>query len=449
MKVVDYLKNHPFFRNRIFPVIASPTRRRLANGAFWGGVASIGTRAFTLIGTFLLARVLGKDGFGEYGIINSTLAMIAGMAGLGIGATVIKYVAEFKEKDPVRVGRILALSTLVTLTSAAIYGGFFLLFAPWLATKTLAASHLAPMLQISAISLVLGLINTVQGASLTGCESFRFLSFVNIIQSLTQSVLVLAGAWLWGITGAVLMTAVAMLITVVITRWFIIKEWRRFGIIFQWHDAWKEWRILLKYSLPTFLSGLSVGPVVWGCNALLANRADGYAQLGVLNAANQWQSAIQFLPSLLGSALLPIMSEKYGNGDAVGCIRVMKKMMLMTTVIVVPITFAICLISPWIMRGYGSSFVSGFWTLCLSIITAALLAIMTPVGQYIGAIGQMWVGFWMNTGWGICMLTASWFMVKWGAEGLAGARFIAYMFHSVWVLGYVYFQRSKIANEKY
>jgi O-antigen/teichoic acid export membrane protein len=413
----------------------------LAKGAFWGGIASVMTRIIALLGSFALARILGQNGFGEYGVINSTSAMVGGMAGMGIGATVIKHVAELRDKDPARAGRILALSTLVTTASAVLYGGAFVFFAPWLAEKTLAAPHLAPMLQISSVTLALGLVNGVQGASLTGCESFRVLSYVNIIQSLALSTFVLIGAWLWGITGAVVMVAVSMALTVSVTRWFVSKEWRRFGIILKWNEAWKEWRVLLDYSLPSFLSGLSLGPVMWGCSALLANQPDGYAQLGIYNAANQWQVAIQFLPSLIGSALLPIMSERHGSGDAEGCVRVMKKMMVVVAGIVVPVSLVISLVSPWIMRGYGESFVSGFGTLCLSVVAAALVAIMAPVGQYIGAIGRMWVGFWMNTGWGLCMLVASWLMVKWGAEGLAGARLIAYLAHSIWVFTFVMYQK--------
>lgn len=436
-RLIIFLERFAIFRQWVLPLIASPTRRRLASGAFWGAFATVATRVFTLGASFLLARMLGKSGLGEYGMVNNTSAMIGGLAGMGIGSTVIKYVAELREKDPARAGRILALSTMVTLASAVIYGGGFVIFAPWLAEKTLASPNLAPTLQISALTLALGLVNAVQGASLTGLESFRVLSYVNILQSLLQSTLVLLGAWFWGITGAVGMVAIAMVVTVAVTRWLVSKEWKRFGIVLDWRGAWSEWKVLVGFSLPTFLSGLSVGPVMWGCSALMANQPDGYAQLGVFNAANQWQTAIQFLPSMIGSALLPVMAEKQGSGDVVGCVRVMKKMIVVTSGIVFPIAFVICLLSPWIMSGYGASFASGYWTLCLSVITAALLAIMTPAGQYISAIGQMWTGFWMNTGWGLCMLLASWLMVPWGAEGLAGARLIAYSFHAIWTFWYV------------
>jgi len=231
--------------------------------------------------------------------------------------------------------------------------------------------------------------------------------------------------------------ALSMVVTVAATRWVVAQEWKRFDITLNWREAKREWRVLIQYSLPTFLSGMSAGPVFWGCNALLANQSNGYAQLGIYNAANQWQSAIQFLPALIGTAILPVMSERHGNGDVQGGLRVMKGMMGVTALIVVPVTLLICVCGPWIMRGYGTSFVSGYWVLVLSVVTAALLAVMTPVGQYLAACGRMWTAFAMNAGWSICMIGTAWLMVRWGAEGLAGARLIAYLVHAIWTLGFV------------
>lgn len=438
-RLIIYLQDLPLIRDRILPLIASPTRRRLASGAFWGGVASVATRGFTLVASFLLARILGKSGFGEYGVINTTTAMIGGMAGLGIGGTVVKYVAELKQKDPAKTGRILALSSIVTTISALIYGSGVIFFASWLATETLAATHLTFMLQISAITLALGVINSVQTSALVGCEAFRVLSVINVIQSLAQAILLLLGAWVWGLTGAVAMMAVSALLTVGVTRWLVKQEWERLGIKLQWREACNEWRVLVQYSLPAFLGGLSVGPVFWGCSALLANQPGGYEQLGVYNAANQWQTAVLLFPSFLGSAVVPVMSERHGNGDLQGSVRIMRYMMGTIAIIITPIVLCICLFSPLIMSGYGQSFVSGYWTLCMSVVAAAIVAVITPAGQYLAASGKMWIGFWMNTAWGVCMLVITAFMVKWGAEGVAGARLIAYLMHAAWSLVYIAF----------
>lgn len=443
-QIKTYLEKIPLYKKYVLPLFASPTRRRIATGAFWGGVAGGAARGFTVIASFFLARLLGQETFGEYGVINSTAAMISGMAGLGIGTTVTKYVAELRSKDTERAGRILALSTGVTLISAALYGAVFIGIAPWLASQTLAAPHLAPMLRISSVTVALGVINSVQTCSLAGCEAFKKSSLINIVCTTVQTILVLLGALLWQLAGAITALAISMVITVTVTRWLAKREWSRFDIRLNWHESLKEWRVLLNFSLPNFLSSLSVGPVIWACNAFLANQPNGYSQLGIYNAANQWQTAVQFLPALIGTAVLPVMSERYGNNDAQGSIRIMKGMMGIIATIVIPVAFVICLCGKWIMAGYGTSFVPGVSVLYLSVVTAALVATMTPVGQALAASGRMWIGFYMNTGWGIAMIFFSWLFIQWGANGLAVARLIAYLLHSIWTFGFVLFFLGKV-----
>lgn len=431
-------------RTRFDELCGTGTRQRLARGALWGGLAFAVSRGISIMVSFFLARLLGQSGFGEYGMINSTAGMIGGMAGLGIGWTVVKHIAEFKISDPDKASRILAMSTAVTWTSAFLYALAMILLAPWLADKTLAAPHLAPLLRISAFTVAFGVINGVQTSSLAGCEAFRSNTQVGVAASLLQSALVFAGAWRWGIRGAVAALAISMFATVVLTRWYVVKEWRRYRLRLCWRDARTEWRVLLDFSLPTFLSGMLVGPVLWGAGALLAHRPDGYVELGVYNAANQWQQAVQLLPGLMGTALLPVLSDKCGSGDWRGSLSVVRKMMKMVAWTVLPMAGLLSLASPWIMRGYGESFVAGYGALIISVFTAALLAIMVPIGHFITASGRMWIGFWMNAGWGAAMLLASWWMVRWGAEGLAGARLVAYLLQATWTFGFVWAMKRRL-----
>ena len=443
MSLTAYFEKIPIFRNFVLPLIASPVRRRLASGAFWGGVAGVGTKGLTIIASFFLARLLGQEGLGEYGVINNTAGMIGSMAGFGIGATITKYVAEFKGKDPERAGRILALSMGVTFILTFSYGAMFVVLAPWLAKCTLAAPHLAPMLQISALTVAMGVVNGVQMCSLAGCESFKASTWSMVVCTVIQTLAVVFGAWKWHLHGAVCALAMSMVVTIIVTRWVVAKEWKRFGIRLNWNKAWTEWQVLSQYSIPTFLGTMMVGPITWGCVALLANQPGGYAQLGIYHATNQWQTAIQFLPGLIGTATLPVMAERYGDRDVNGSVRVMKGMMGVIAIIVIPITCVVCFFGRWIMKGYGDVFLSGTTTLYLSVMTAALLAIMTPVGQFLAASGKMWTAFLMNMGWGSSMCLLSWFFVKWGAEGLAGARLIAYLIHAVWTLGFIVIIQKK------
>ena len=92
-------------------------RARFTAGVFWSLGGAVISRGFTLGASIVCARFLGKARFGELGMIQSTVGTFGILAGLGLGLTATKYVAEFREQDGSKVGRILALSALAALVS--------------------------------------------------------------------------------------------------------------------------------------------------------------------------------------------------------------------------------------------------------------------------------------------------------------------------------------------
>lgn len=127
-------------RTNLLGYFGTHTRQRLARGAF-GAEWLLPCPGRIHRCFFLLARILGQVGFGEYGMINTTAGMIGGMAGLGIGTTVVKHIAEFKTSYPEKASRILALSSGITWISSLLYAGMVVVLAPWIAARALAARN--------------------------------------------------------------------------------------------------------------------------------------------------------------------------------------------------------------------------------------------------------------------------------------------------------------------
>src|SRR4051812_16973696 len=99
---------------------ALPLGSRLARGLFWSLAGSIVSRGLGLVSVFLVGRLLGREGFGELGIVQNTIGMFGNLAGFGMGLTANKHVAEFKLSDPGRAGRILALASAVAWVSSGL-----------------------------------------------------------------------------------------------------------------------------------------------------------------------------------------------------------------------------------------------------------------------------------------------------------------------------------------
>ena len=147
-------------------VEASPLGYRLARGAFWSLAGALISRGLGLAAWIIVARVLGKEGFGELGIIQSTVGMFGVLAGFGLGMTATKHVAEFRATDPARAGRIIGMSAVVAFVSAGIMTGLLFALAPWLADRALAAPHLAGLLRLGSLLLLFNALNGAQTGAL-------------------------------------------------------------------------------------------------------------------------------------------------------------------------------------------------------------------------------------------------------------------------------------------
>src|SRR4051795_4875098 len=89
---------------------AAVERRELLHGASWSVAAAVVARGANLIALILCARLLSQERFGEVAIIQSTVGMFGPLAGLGLSATTTKFLAEYRNSDPDRAGRVMALS---------------------------------------------------------------------------------------------------------------------------------------------------------------------------------------------------------------------------------------------------------------------------------------------------------------------------------------------------
>ena len=71
----------------------------LAKGVFWSVLGSVLSRVLLFITWIIMARILGKELYGEYGLIRNTILMFATFAGFGMGITGMKFIAENYEND--------------------------------------------------------------------------------------------------------------------------------------------------------------------------------------------------------------------------------------------------------------------------------------------------------------------------------------------------------------
>lgn len=407
---------------------AGSLRERLAVGAFWSLAGALISRGFVLAATVVCARFLGREGFGALGMIQSTAGMFGILAGLGLGITATKYVSELRRLDPQRTGRILALSAAAAFVSGTVITLAMIFLAPYLARQVLAAPQLAGPLAIGSGLVFFGALNGAQTGALAGFESFATIARVNVVSGLLSFPLIVAGVWRGGLRGALWGSVAALAVTWVFNHRALRKECAKAGIRCEFRGCSRELNILHRFSLPAFLGSIAVVSAIWLCNALLARRPQGYAELGLYAAADKWRVLIVFVPTYVFATVVPVLSNLHGEGDGAGFQKVFRANLQFNGSLALVAALLIAMFAGPIMGIYGNAFHGGRVVLMVLACSAIAEVCNAMLGQPLVAAHRMWWKFGFDLLFVVLLVGLAWVLIpKRGALGLAAAYATAYM----------------------
>lgn len=411
----------------ISQVRQSDIGRRMLSGAFWSLSGSLVAQGLMLLTSIIIARILGKNIYGELGIIRSTVNMFTVFAGFGLGLTTTRYVAELYRSDKERTGRIIGLTSVFALLTSLVIAGGVLPFAGYIANHTLNAPHLAPEIRISTLILFFGAMNGAQAGILAGFEAFRSIAKNNFLTGILSVPLQVGLTYFLGLQGAIVGLALHLCLLFILHSRSVKKTALQAGISIRFGDVWSEWPILYRFSLPSLLSGILVTPVLWICNTMLVNIPDGYGEMAVYDAANQWRSAILFIPATLSQIALPLLAGSRQNSQKF--FKILKLNILLVALIATLMSGVVALFSGKIMNLYGTGFSGGSLVLVFLAVSTIMFAVSDILGKALAGQGRMWIGFAVNAIWALVMITSTrWLLDKgMGALGMAVAGNLAYL----------------------
>jgi len=411
---------------RIDRVRESPLASRLVRASFWSLTGSVISRGLGLVSTVVAARLLGKSSYGELGIIQSTVAAFGALAGFGMGTTATKCVAQFRLTDPDRAGRLIGLCSIVSWTTSGLLAAGLVALAPWLSREVLSAPHLSGYLQAGSLLLLLSGINGAQNGTMAGFEAFKTTARISATVGFISLPLVVGGAYAIGLPGVVAGLILAQAVGCFMNFLAVRREAARHGVRISYSSLKPETPVIWQFSIPAVLGILLISPMNWLCNAMLVRQPHGFGQMGALTAANQWFGALTWLPYMLSGVTLSVLSERLGAADGVGSVKLLRASIMANAGLAIPVAAIGSLLSPYIMRAYGTEFRAEWPTLVAMLLAAAAAGVQIPIGVIIAASNRMWTGFLLNLGWSTVLLTSTWWLVHWGSLGVAVGQLLAY-----------------------
>jgi O-antigen/teichoic acid export membrane protein len=417
--------------------------RRLFRGSIWSVIAAMGARASSLIAIILTAHYLDTSAFGMLGLIQTTVFMSGVFAGTGTGIAAMKLVAEYREVNKSAAAEVIVSSLSMTAVMAAAFGSALYILSPWIATTLLEQPNIIRPLQVGALLLPLTALNMTQNGVLAGFEVFRLLAAANLLAGLIALPVLLLAA----VTGELVVVVggltLAMLLNCVIFHLAILRAARQRGIDLSFSPSALRIRpALWKLALPAVLFSMLTAPTDWACFAILATTEDGFAKLGVFNAANQWFNVCRFVAQNLSIPLIPILAHvgiQQGEGSANRIRKVIRQGLKINLLVVIPVISLGMLISPWIMQLYGPEYRSHWPTLLLLLACAGVFTVQMPVLRALHATGRIWTTFALNLLWSFSYVVATLWLVGDGSRGLATARLLSYTLYAAATLATGFF----------
>lgn len=356
----------------------------LFKDSFWALLGNALGKGLALIAGIAVARFLGSEEYGEYGMIRNNLTMIAIFSSLGLGYTATKFIAECKG-DIAQSHIIHKIVTRITLVTSGIIMVVVAIFADLLASW-LEAPHLGRLLMFASVAIMLNAVNTTQIGELSGFKAYKEIAFNNTWAGIATFVASVALTYLYGIDGAVIALIISFAVNCLL-NWLTIKKYLpRCDAV----DARKSYREILAFTFPVALQESSYSVTHW-LSAVLLIKFASYGELGLYSAAAQWMGVMMFIPAALRNVALSHLSES--NDDIASNKLILKRMLQVNLVTTLVPFMVIALLSNWICSWYGNTYNGMQSVLNVCMFTTIFNSLTNVLTQSLMALNQNWYLF--------------------------------------------------------
>jgi polysaccharide transporter, PST family len=283
---------------------------------------------------------------GKLGQFMSLMSLLAVLAGGGISAGIVKYVAEYRH-DTQKLSRLLAAALWYALCASCLMGGVTLLFSRQVALWLLGDPGYASLIRVLAVAqLGIALVNYIL-AVINGFMDVRRLAFIQVLGSALSIVLVIwLSSWLH-LYGALLALVTGQLLCLAIG----LPAWRRSPYfqpsMLSMHFDREMTLRLAAFSVMTLSSALLPPLINIAVRDHLAVRF-GWEQVGYWQAVSKVSDAyLLFLTTAINIYYLPKLASTHERASLVLELRNAYRYLLPA---VIALAAAVYVMRGWVTR---------------------------------------------------------------------------------------------------
>ncbi len=349
-------------------------KNKLIVDSIWALLGNIIFKGLSLFAGIIVARILGKDIFGEFSIIKSTFISLGLFVSFGLGYTATKFVADYKDKYPEQLRGIFHFIQKSVIIFSSLICCIVLVFAKKIAVDILENEALGQYLALVSILVILNSLNLLYIGFLAGLGLFKKMAKVNTFIGFFAFTTSVAFTYYLGLKGALLALVFVQGMNVIINYRLIRKQIRNVKQI----KNKKTNKKILTYSLPIAIQEAVYAVMSWLISFLIIYFSS-FGELGMYIAAIQLNAVILFIPGILRNVVLSHLSEVQNDNK--------KHRSILNTILIINFlaTLVPCAIifmfNDYVASLYGESF-SGLGNLIrISIFTTIFVSISNVYAQ--------------------------------------------------------------------
>ena len=362
---------------------------RLFKDSFWAVFGNGMGNAMMLLAGILIARLLGKDLYGEYGVVKSTMFYVASFATFGLGFTSTKFIAQYVTDQKQYVKAIMRDSITITLAFSGTIAVLLIVFAQQLADYVEAPS-LKLAFQALAGVIVFKAMTTTQIGLLSGHKEFKKTARNSVASGVFLLIICVPFTYFGGLKGSLLALMSSQAFNAFINYCTIRKITKKLPD--QENKSFKK--ELISFSFPVALQESSYTISHWGAIMFLT-KLSSMGEVGLYTASSQWLVIITMIPALLSNVVLSYLYSSVSNKASHSrTIRLMLAVNLVCTLIPFVIVF---IFSNFISSFYGETFSDMGNLLRLITLSTIFESCSTVFKSEFMAQGKTWLLFTLRT----------------------------------------------------
>jgi O-antigen/teichoic acid export membrane protein len=419
-------------KNKIDSFLKSDLQVKITKGVLWSFLGTFISRGFLFLTTIFITNIVSVSDFGQIGLIKSVIVTFSLFSLASFGVTATRYVSLYKESDKKKTSRILSLTYFSTLSISLLFLLLIVLFTKTFAIEILNNGSLISESLIIAVAIFFSALNGYQNGALAGFEKFKAISIVNIVQGVLAIPILYFFTAFYGVLGYCIGMALLFIVLFFSSLFFLSKAKKEYSIKIDYKNISKEVEIIREFSVPSFLSGFIINPTILVCNNILVKSENGFASMGVYEAAFNFSIIAMTFNAMFGQVLYPFAIKLFTQKN--------KKFEFLN------------IYSPWLIGVFIGLFLiylpdlfsmlfedkyqneSMYKTVVQIAIFIIFISQRQGISRNLAAANRMWYGFFDNLIWSILAIFFTYYLVDFGAPGRAMAFVFAYLINTLLVL---------------